>query len=408
MDANQQDTLNLNGMINEIMLEYVQGEEGVHLEPQPQEMTNVEPETQPKEEEQTVEERATKRKRTAEHEKKGEKEEEKDFVFVEARSLWNRQLAEKGFIGERGFWKPISPFAELIKKRGWEFFCEHKAPGFAALAREFYVNMVEMKDDDKVFVRGVWVSFEHKRINGIFKLKDLKHGSKFKKMVDNPNYDKILNLLTDGQGKWEAIKKNPHYAINRGSLTEEAKVWFYFICSVIIPTKHLCLVRDHEAMILYALLKGYKMNVGALIEGSIGGYHLSNKRGLIPHPATITRLCIMARVKGAWEEEEKCPRVSSLTLIRVIRGPRNKKQKGLVKAETEPAEENEAREMEAIPVDIPPAVVEEIPSGMIPLSHSYPEQAESSRRNEVSAEIMEMLKSMKKDMEEREQKWEKR
>ena len=34
-------------------------------------------------------------------------------------------------------------------------------------------------------------------------------------------------------------------------------------------------------------------------------------------------------------------------------------------------------------------------------------QAESSRRNEVSAEIMEMLKSMKKDMEEREQKWEK-
>ena len=143
--------------------------------------------------------------------------------------------------------------------------------------------MVEMKDDDNFFMRGVWVSFGHKRINEIFKLKDLKHGSTFKKMVYNPNYDKILNLLTARQGKWEATKKNPHYAINRGSLTEEAKVWFYFICLVIIPTKHLCLVRDHEAMILYALLKGYKMNVGGLIEGSIRGYHLSNKRGLIPH-----------------------------------------------------------------------------------------------------------------------------
>ena len=110
--------------------------------------------------------------------------------------------------------------------------------------------MVEMKDDEKVFMRGFWVSFEHKRINEIFKLKDLKHGSKLKKkMVDNPNYDKILNMLTAGQGKWEATKKNPHYDINRGSLTEEAKVWFYFICSVIIPTKHLCSVRDHEAMI---------------------------------------------------------------------------------------------------------------------------------------------------------------
>ena len=46
------------------------------------------------------------------------------------------------------------------------------------------------------FVRGVWVSFVHKRINEIFKLKDIKHGSKFKKMVDNLNYNKILNLLT--------------------------------------------------------------------------------------------------------------------------------------------------------------------------------------------------------------------
>ena len=225
------------------------------------------------------------------------------------------------------------------------------------------------------FVRGVWVSFGHKRINEIFKLKDLKHVSKFKKMVDNPNYDKILNLLTVGQGKWEETKKNPHYAINRRSLTKEAKVWFYFICSVIIPTKHLCSVKNHETMILYALLKGYKMNVGGLIEGSIRGYHLINRKGLIPHPATITRLCILAGVKGAWEEEEQCPRVSPLTLTGVIKGPRNKKQKGLVEAEVEPAEEHEAREMEAIPKDIPPAVVEEIPSRMLPLSHSYPEQA---------------------------------
>ena len=332
MATNQNDILDLKGMINEIMCEYVQTEEEVHSEPQPKKRTNVEPETQPEEEEQTVEERATKRKRTAEHEKKGETEEEKDFVSTETRGLWNRQLADKGFIGERGFRKLISPFAELIKKRRWELFCEHKEPGFAALAREFYTNMVEMRDDDTVFVRGVWVPFGHKRINEIFKLKDLKHGSKFKKMVDDLNYDKILNLLIDGQGKWEAKKKTPQYAINRGSLTKEAKVWFYFICSIIIPTKHLCSVKEQEAMILYALLKGYKMNVGGLIEGSIIGYHLSNRRGLIPHPATITRLCILAGVKGVWEEEEQCPRVSPLTLTGIIKGPRNKKQKGLVEA----------------------------------------------------------------------------
>ena len=50
---------------------------------------------------------------------------------------------------------------------------------------------------------------------------------------------------------------------------------------------------------------------------------------------------------------------------------------------------------------------------MSPLSPSYPdmrenfpEPVESSRRNEGTAEIMEMLISMKKDMEDREKKWE--
>ena len=93
-------------------------------------------------------------------------------------------------------------------------------------------------------------------------------------------------------------KKNPHHAIKRESLKEEAKVWFYFICSVIVPTKHLCTVREQEAILLYAFLKGYKMNMGIMIEESIRGYHHSNKRGLIPHPATITRLFFFGRGEG--------------------------------------------------------------------------------------------------------------
>ena len=136
--------------------------------------------------------------------------------------------------------------------------------------------------------------FEHRRINEMFKLRELKHGSKYKKMVENSNYEKILNLLTAGKSKWEAINKNPHHAINRRALTEETKVWFYFICSVGIPTKHLCSIREQEAIILYAFLKGCKINIGILIEESIRGYHHSNKRGLIPHPTAITRLCLLA------------------------------------------------------------------------------------------------------------------
>ena len=248
----------------------------------------------------------------------------------------------------------------------------------------------------------------------MFKLKELKHGSKFKKLVEKPDHKKIIDLLTTGQRKWEATRKNPHYAINRGSLTEEAKVWFYFLSSIILPTKHLCSVREQEAIILYALLKGYKMNVGCLIEGSIKGYHLRNKRGLIPHSATISRLCTVAGVRGSWDKEETCPKASPLTLTGVTKGPRNKKPKGIVELKAEPGEENDNREMETVPEQIPPAEEEEMPFRMSPMSpprpemrEDFPELAESSRKDVVNNEIMEMLRSIKKDMEEREHKWEK-
>ena len=40
------------------------------------------------------------------------------------------------------------------------------------------------------------------------------------------------------------------------------------------------------------------------------------------------------------------------------------------------------------------------------MRENFPEPAESSRRNEGTTEIMEMLISMKKEMEDREKKWE--
>ena len=261
MEENQ----NLVPNLSEMMNEYAHGEEEVHLEPQPETVITEEPEAQPEEEQPTEEGRKEKRQRSARHNEEAESEDEKTFVSAKAHALWNKQFADKGFIGERGFGKLISPFSKIIEKKGWDFFCKHKALGFAALAREFYSNILEMREDS-VYVRGVWVSFDHKRINEVFQLKDLKHGSNFKKLVEKQDHEKIVNLLTAGRGKWEAIKKNPHQAINRGSLVEEAKDWFYFIASVIIPIKHLCSVREHEVVILYALLKGYKMNVGRMIE----------------------------------------------------------------------------------------------------------------------------------------------
>ena len=144
-----------------------------------------------------------------------------------------------------------------------------------------------------------------------------------------------MDLLTARKGKWKAIKKTPYESISRGDLTEEAKVWFNFISSVLLPSKHLSIVRRNEAILFYALLKGYKINVGKIIENYILSYSRSKCRGLIPHPTTITNLCLLGGVEEEWEKEETYPRASPLTLTGVTKGLKNRGNEKEVEVEQE-------------------------------------------------------------------------
>ena len=69
-------------------------------------------------EEPIKEERAEKRQRVVEQAEERESKEDKDFVSAEAKDIWTKVLAGKGFVCERGFRKLISHFSEIIEKRG--------------------------------------------------------------------------------------------------------------------------------------------------------------------------------------------------------------------------------------------------------------------------------------------------
>ena len=166
--------------------------------------------------------------------------------------------------------------------------------------------MVEVKGKN-VYVRGKWIDFSKETINELFNLKMQKDGSKFKRLLREPEYQKIVDLLTAGKEKWKETKKTLYESIAIGDLIEEAKVWFYFITSVLLPSKHLNIVRRNEAILLYALLKGYKINVGKIIENSIMSYSVRKCRVLIPHPATITSVCLLGGVDEEWGNEETYP-----------------------------------------------------------------------------------------------------
>ena len=101
--------------------------------------------------EQTVEES---RKRKIGNEKAESCEQQVgDWVFNMAYIDWRDKLQHRDFIGERGFNKWVSRFQELVKSKGWHLFCEHKAPRFVDVVKEFYANMVGMKDK-VVYVKG--------------------------------------------------------------------------------------------------------------------------------------------------------------------------------------------------------------------------------------------------------------
>ena len=91
------------------------------------------------------------------------------------------------------------------------------------VVKEFYSNMLGLREK-MCYVRGKWISFSREKVDETFNLKERKIGSKFKKLLEELDYQKIVNLLADGKGKWSFTRKNTHESIARGSLTKEAKV----------------------------------------------------------------------------------------------------------------------------------------------------------------------------------------
>ena len=121
-------------------------------------------------------------------------------------------------------------------------------------------------------------------------------------------------------------------------------------------------------------------------------------------------------MKGIWAEEETYPKVSPFTLTGVIKGPKKRKMKEMEimeVAEKPQEEEDEPVGMEQIIVGGQLPSEDEMQNIRSPLINSPPdvretffEPAECSRSNEGNAEIMNMLVSIKKEMEEREKMWE--
>ena len=101
--------------------------------------------------------------------------EETEDKFVTLQCATNFHAAMKTrttFIMERGFQRPPSELAQVIKIRGWGTFVKPHQLAMATLVREFYENLPEHRDR-RVFVRGKWDSFRRDTINTFYGLQEV-------------------------------------------------------------------------------------------------------------------------------------------------------------------------------------------------------------------------------------------
>ena len=128
-------------------------------------------------------------------------------------------------------------------------------------------------------------------------------------------------------------------------------VLLYFLSASTIQTPQHN--KREESYNLYAILKGYKFNVGRTVEKSIWSYFRIRFRGLVPYLATITRLYILGGVEGAEKEEETCLKSSPLTLTRITKGPKNRGKEKEVEIEEEEEEEEGDEKEEHVQLESP-------------------------------------------------------
>ena len=123
--------------------------------------------------------------------------------------FFNESTAEKfslisknrPFIKEKGFHHPDDFFHKTIANKGRRALFQPLNPVSSSVVRDFYANLAPhiLK---KVWVHELLVDFSAMSINRYYNLEPANPES-YDRLKENPNYSKVLRMLTNRQGEWK-------------------------------------------------------------------------------------------------------------------------------------------------------------------------------------------------------------
>lgn len=225
------------------------------------------------------------------------------FVSHAAQERYNR-MATRSLVPERGLRPDQSKdgdMAVMIAERNWFTLTEQPEPAVITVVKEFYANVPE-HDHYTVFVRGKTVEIGEEDFNECYQLPVEDFHDEYAGFIsDGPDYEQIIRELCQPGTTW-TVHERGNMTFPLSNLSLYGKAWYAFICAKLMPCTHVSHVTRERAVLLYSIIKGYKINVGHLILQSVLRASRGSTTGGLPHPSLICVLCAKFGVK--WKSDE--------------------------------------------------------------------------------------------------------
>ena len=137
------------------------------------------------------------------------------------------------------------------------------------------------------------VDFSVKSINRYYNLEPV-NPEAYDRLHENPNYLKVLRILTNRQGKWKLNNEGHTVHFKAKHLAYIPKVWHHFITSRLIPMTNVCEVTAKRALLNLVIIQDILFDVSQVIKDAIL-YNRDAKMNL-GYPFLIYGLCKKAGV----------------------------------------------------------------------------------------------------------------